>query len=44
MSRRIRSLLSLVLVSFALTAAACGSATGPSSETTCDHNNPVTCH
>jgi ABC-type oligopeptide transport system substrate-binding subunit len=43
MSRRIRSLLSLVLVSFALTAAACADASGPSSETTCDNNNPVTC-
>jgi hypothetical protein len=44
MSRRIRSILSLVLVSFALTAAACGNATGPSNDTTCDHSNPVTCH
>ena len=44
MSRRIRSVLSLVLVSFALTAVACADASGPSSETTCDHNNPVTCH
>jgi ABC-type glycerol-3-phosphate transport system substrate-binding protein len=42
MSRKIRSLLALFLVSFALTAAACGDASGPS-ETTCDHNNPVTC-
>jgi hypothetical protein len=43
MSRRIRTLLSLVLVSFALTAAACADASGPSSETTCDNSNPVTC-
>jgi hypothetical protein len=43
MSRRIRFALSLVLVSFALTAAACADATGPS-HVTCDTNNPVTCH
>jgi hypothetical protein len=42
MSRRIRYALSLLLVSFALTAAACADASGPSSET-CDNNNPVTC-
>jgi hypothetical protein len=41
MSRRIRFLLSLVLVSFALTAAACADASGPSQ--LCDNNNPVTC-
>ena len=40
MSRRIRLLLSLLVVSFALTAAACADASGPS-ETTCDHNNPI---
>jgi hypothetical protein len=44
MSRRIRYALSLLLVSFALTAAACADASGPSSETTCDHNNPIGCH
>jgi len=43
MTRRIRFALSLVLVSFALTASACASATGPSTET-CDQSNPVTCH
>jgi hypothetical protein len=43
MTRRIRYALSLLLVSFALTAAACADASGPSSETTCDNNNPVTC-
>lgn len=43
MSRRIRYALSLLLVSFALTAAACADASGPNAETTCDHNNPVTC-
>jgi len=43
MSRRIRFALSLVLVSFALTAAACADATGPA-HGTCDQNNPVTCH
>ena len=42
MSRRIRLALTLVLVSFALTTAACADASGPS-ETTCDNNNPVTC-
>ncbi|HWC74554.1 MAG TPA: hypothetical protein VG454_11520 [Gemmatimonadales bacterium] len=43
MTRRIRCALALLLVSFALTAAACADASGPSSES-CDHNNPVTCH
>jgi hypothetical protein len=42
MSRKIRSVLALFLVSLALTAAACADASGPS-ETTCDTNNPVTC-
>lgn len=42
MSRRIRFALALVLVSFALTAAACADASGPSN--ICDTNNPVTCH
>jgi hypothetical protein len=41
MSRRIRYALSLLLVSFALTAAACADASGPSK--VCDTNNPVTC-
>lgn len=44
MSRRIRSLVALFLVSFALTAAACADATAPHADTTCDVNNPVTCH
>jgi hypothetical protein len=43
MSRRIRAALSLLLVSFALSAAACADATAPSADTTCDHNNPATC-
>jgi len=43
MSRRIRYALSLLLVSFALTAAACADATGPRAETVCDTNNPATC-
>ncbi len=43
MSRRIRSLFVLFLVSFALTASACASSTGPSTET-CDTSNPNTCH
>jgi len=42
MARRIRFALALFLVSFALTAAACSDASGPS-ETACDNNNPVTC-
>ncbi|HXM37703.1 MAG TPA: hypothetical protein VN908_03470 [Gemmatimonadales bacterium] len=42
MARRIRFALSLLLVSFALSAAACADATGPSG-TTCDTSNPVTC-
>lgn len=41
MARRIRFALALFLVSFALTAAACGDASGPAAETTCDHNNPL---
>jgi len=43
MSRRIRTLLALFLVSFALTAAACADASGPTSGV-CDTNNPNTCH
>jgi len=43
MTRRIRFALSLVLVSFALAAPACASATRPATET-CDQSNPVTCH
>lgn len=42
MPRRIRALLSLLLVSFALSAAACADATAPHTET-CDTNNPNTC-
>ncbi len=44
MSRRIRSLLPLLLVTFALTAAACADSTGPHPGTTpCDHQNNNTC-
>ena len=46
MARRIRFALSLLLVSFAMVAAACADAsTGPTmnAETTCDQNNPNTC-
>ncbi|MEX2155702.1 MAG: hypothetical protein WD773_02550 [Gemmatimonadales bacterium] len=43
MARRIRFALSLLLVSFALTAAACADATAPRAETTCDQNNPGVC-
>ena len=42
MSRKIRSLLALFVVAFALTASACADASGPS-ETTCDQSNPITC-
>jgi len=42
MSRRIRFALSLLLVSFALTAAACADASGPTTGI-CDQSNPVTC-
>jgi len=43
MLRRIRSLLPLLLVTFALTAAACADATGPHPDTLCDHQNNNTC-
>ncbi len=43
MSRRIRTLVALFLVSFALTAAACADASGPTSNA-CDQSNPATCH
>jgi len=45
MSRRIRSALSLLLVSFAMTAAACADSTAPTptADVTCDANNPNTC-
>ena len=38
---RIRFALTLFLVSFALTAAACADAAGPANDTTCDQNNPL---
>jgi len=46
MARRIRFALSLLLVSFALSAAACADATAPTptAELTCDVNNPNVCH
>ena len=43
MFRRIRSLLPLLLVTFALTAAACADSTGPRADTPCDHSNNNTC-
>jgi hypothetical protein len=45
MARRIRFALSLLLVSFALTAASCAvdTAPAPSAEVTCDQNNPNIC-
>jgi len=44
MSRRIRALLSLAVVSFALTASACADATGPRPDTKpCDTSNSNTC-
>jgi hypothetical protein len=42
MSRRIRTLIALFLVSFALTASACADASGPTSNA-CDNSNPNTC-
>ncbi|MGH7530600.1 MAG: hypothetical protein ACREMN_09490 [Gemmatimonadales bacterium] len=41
MARRIRFALSLVLVTFALSAAACADATGP--RYACDTSNPAVC-
>lgn len=43
MLRRIRSFLPLLLVAFALTAAACADSTGPHPDTPCDHSNNNTC-
>jgi hypothetical protein len=43
MTRRIRCALTLLLVSFALTAAACADASGPNHEVACDTGNPNTC-
>ena len=45
MARRIRFALSLLLVSFALTAAACADATAPtpSADVVCDTSNPAVC-
>lgn len=45
MSRRIRALLPLLLITFALTAAACADSTGPRPDSTpCDIQNSNTCH
>jgi hypothetical protein len=46
MARRIRFAFSLLLVSFALTAAACADATAPtpSADLVCDTSNPNICH
>jgi hypothetical protein len=43
MTRRIRYALALLLVTFALTAAACADASGPNHEAACDLSNPNTC-
>ena len=43
MTRRIRCALAVLLVSLALTAAACADASGPSRESACDTQNPNTC-
>ncbi len=45
MSRQFRALAALLLVSFALSAAACADATAPtaSADLVCDHNNPNIC-
>jgi len=42
MSRTIRTLLTLLVVSFALSAAACADATGP--QHGCDYSNGNVCH
>jgi hypothetical protein len=42
MSRSIRLLVALVVVSFALAASACADATGPT-HAACDYNNPNVC-
>lgn len=42
MSRSIRSLLALLIVSAALAATACADVTGP--QHACDYNNSNTCH
>ena len=45
MSHRIRALVALALVSFALPAAACTDVSGPRPDTKpCDTNNSNTCH
>jgi len=45
MSRPIRSLAALLIVSFPLVASACADTTGPRpGGTPCDVNNPNTCH
>ena len=45
MARRIRFAVSLVLVSFAMVAAACADATAPAptADVVCDTNNPNVC-
>ena len=43
MSRSIRPLLALALVSFALAATACTDAAGPRTSTVCDVTNANTC-
>ncbi len=43
MSRSIRALLALALVSFALAATACTDAAGPRTSPVCDVNNGNTC-
>ena len=43
MSRPIRSLAALLIVSFALVASACADSTAPH-PLTCDVNNPNVCH
>lgn len=42
-ARRARRALALLLVSFALTAAACADASGPNHQVGCDTSNPNTC-
>jgi len=43
MTRRIRALLSLLVLTFAFSAAACADSTAPQPATQCDHNGPWSC-
>ena len=43
MTRRIRALLSLLVLTFAFSAAACADANAPQGAQQCDHNSPWSC-